>query len=271
MKKLKVISVITHSNGYLPLLESHLKSNNIDYKFLGYGEKWKGWKWRTDILENELKKIDKNKYIVAIIDGWDVLMFDDEKTILEKYKKHNKDIVLSYNTLNKDQNQFSMMLNKYKKRVFNGGIYIGNPKSILELFSKVRDSYHNDTAGKKPYDDEVELNIFLNKKENSEYINSNIHYDYSHDFVITYHPVLELNFNNNIYEIKNKKIIFKNGYSPSFIHTVAHYSKDIVDTYDLKTKHIRSINLKQLFNDLKYLNIVLFLFLLLLVVSFSLS
>lgn len=51
MKKLKVISVITHSNGYFPILEEHLIKNNIEYNFLGYGEKWKGWMWRTNMLE----------------------------------------------------------------------------------------------------------------------------------------------------------------------------------------------------------------------------
>lgn len=196
-------------------------------------------------------------------------MFDDEKTIIEKYKKHNKNIVLSYNTLNKDQNQFSMMVNSIQKKVFNGGIYIGNPKSILELFSKVKDSYYKDTYGKTPYDDEKELNIFLNKKENQEYIKSNIHYDYSHEFVLTYQPILELNFNNNIYKIQNKKIIFQKNFSPSFMHTVAHYSNDIIDAYGLITNHRKSLNLKQLFNDVKYLNIVLFIFIILLLICFS--
>jgi len=136
--KLKVLSVITNHNGYSQLLETQLKNFNIEYKFLGFGERWKGWEWRTELLKKELEKTDESKYIVAIIDGFDVLLLEDEQTILQKYDECKKEVVLSMNTMKKDSNKFNIMIMDSFNRLLNGGIYIGNPKRITELFNLMK-------------------------------------------------------------------------------------------------------------------------------------
>lgn len=268
--KLKILTVLTHHNGYSKLLESHFINNNIEYKFLVFGEKWKGWTWRMDLLKNELKNIDESKYVVAIIDSFDVLMIDDEKTLLEKYKKINKDIVISVNTVIKDSNQIVYFLTgKLLNRLYNGGIYIGNPKKINELFDKVRNRYNSNIKYKKEqadlkFDDEIELNKFIQDEKNKEYIKNTLHFDYNNDFIFTDNPGGYMYYNAKYYGIENNKIV-SYLYNPSFIHTIGHFNKEIIRNFNLKADHRFYVNIKNVVENTQYLNIVLLIFIILLI------
>lgn len=268
--KLKILTVLTHHNGYSKLLESHLINNKIEYKFLGFGEKWKGWTWRMDLLKNELNNIDETKYVVAIIDSFDVIMLDDEKTLLDKYKKINKDIIISVNTIIKDSNQIVYFLtSKLLNRLYNGGIYIGNPKKIVELYDKVRNRYNFNNKYKKidkdvKFDDEIELNNFVKDKENEEYIKNTIYFDYNNDLVFTDNPGGYMFYNKKYYGIENKKII-SYVYNPSFIHTIGHFNKEIIENFNLPNDHRFNINIKTMVESTQYLNIVLLIFVILII------
>jgi len=269
--KLKILTVLTHHNGYSKLLESHFINNNIEYKFLGFGEKWKGWTWRMNLLKNELQNIDETKYVVAIIDSFDVIMLDDEKTLLEKYKKINKDIIISVNTVIKDSNQIVYYLTcKLLNRLYNGGIYIGNPKKINELFDKVRHRYYSNSKYKNTdsadikFDDEIELNKFIDDKINKKYIEKTIHFDYDNNFVFTDNPGGYMYYNVKYYGLQNYKII-SYIYNPSFIHTIGHFNKEIIENFNLKADHRYYLNIKTVVENTQYLNIILLIFIILLI------
>jgi len=261
--KLKVISLITHHNGYSKLLEKHLIDNNIEYKFLGFGEKWKGWKWRMDLIKQELIKTDCKKYIVAIIDGFDVLMFDDEKTIIEKYKQYDKDIVLSLNTL-EEKNYIITTIYQMINREVNGGIYIGNPKKITELFDKIQNDFN---FKNKKFDDEIEINNFLKNKKNKKFINENIILDYKKTLVYTCNPAIYMMYNKKLYDIVDNKL--KNINNSSFIHTTAHYDNNILKSFNLYSERRFDVDLKKFSTDMKNIPIILLIFILLLIIILS--
>ncbi len=80
MSKLTIVTVATQNEGYLPVLKHQLKKININYKILGYGQKWNGWMWRTILLIDYLKT-HKPDDIIMIVDGYDVLLVGNEKDI----------------------------------------------------------------------------------------------------------------------------------------------------------------------------------------------
>lgn len=262
--KLKVLTVMTNHNGYSKLLESQLKKFNIEYEFLGFGQKWKGWDWRMELLKEELEKTDESKYIVAIIDGFDVLLLEDEQTILQKYKECNKDVILSMNTMKKDSNNFNIMIMDSFNRLLNGGIYIGNPKRIMELFNLVKQKYQKRIL-KKKFDDEIELNRFIKDEFNKKWIEKYLHFDTESKLVYTDNPGHYMFYKNNPIEIVDGKISCKI-YKCSFIHTLGYFHKEIIDYFHLNDKdylygnHRIKLNIKTLVEGVQYLNVVLLIF-----------
>lgn len=260
--KLKVISVLTHHDGYSKMLEKQMQDLKLDYEFLAFGEKWQGWKWRTEIIINRLKNLDPDKYIVALIDGHDVLCFDDEKTIIDKYLKINKPIILSVNDSVK--NQMSLTMKYMLDRYINGGIYIGNPKLIIELFDNIVENYYY--IQDKNYDDEEQINKFYYRNKNPkhlQFIKDNLYLDKDFDFVLNDIKWDHLIVNNNLVKIVNKQVVF-NKIKPSFMHNVRSFYSELLDN-DKKFKRV-SIESMHYFT---YLSFILLLFVLILLILIS--
>lgn len=268
--KLLVLSVVTHNNGYYPLLKYHLDKNNIQHKFLGFGQKWGGWDWRTKILEDELKRIDETKYTVAVIDGWDVVMFDDEKTVLEKYRQFEKEVVLSSNLLSNGKNLCTYIF-KIANRNVNGGIYIGNPKIILELFKNVRDNYNSNHS--KNYDDEVELNKFLSTQKGFDFLKKYISVDHNNTLIYTDNPLNYFHYNTKVYKVTSDGKINFNKFNPSFMHTPGYYNDEIIKNNNLNSekKMMFSFDTKKLIDRGKHVFFLIFIMLLLILIVISFS
>ncbi len=45
-RKLHVVTVLTHADGYFPALCLSARLLNVDLKILGWGEKWGGFRWK---------------------------------------------------------------------------------------------------------------------------------------------------------------------------------------------------------------------------------
>lgn len=267
--KLKVLTVMTNHNGYSKLLESQLQNFNIEYKLLGFGEVWKGWDWRAKLLKEELKETDETKYIVAIIDGFDVLLLEDEETILQKYKECNKDVVISMNTIKKDSNNLNIIIMDSFHRLLNGGIYIGNPKRIIELFDLVNQKYEK-RISKKKFDDEIELNRFIKDESNKKWIDKYLHFDTESKLVYTDNPGHYMYYKKNPINIVDGKVVCE--YKSSFIHTMGHFDEEIIKYFHLRDKdylygnHRIKLNIKNLVQGVQYLNVVLLIFVVLVLV-----
>ena len=102
----KLITVATHYEGYLKWLEASCKRYNVNLIKLGWGEKWKDFAWRFDLVLNYLEIIIKQDpyELIIFIDGYDVLLLkslDDIEQVFNQITKYtNKKIIISSNFKN---------------------------------------------------------------------------------------------------------------------------------------------------------------------------
>lgn len=123
-------------------LKNSLEMWNYTYKILGLGEKWEGFIHKQKSVLNFLNSYTGGEEIIAVIDGYDVLVCGSPEEVCLKYFKltGNKKILFggekfcfSYNgtPLRKYERYNVFSTRKY----LNGGICIGNKSDIVKMFT----------------------------------------------------------------------------------------------------------------------------------------
>jgi len=204
----KLITVSTHSAGYLPWLEKSCERFNVELIKLGYGQKWLGFSWRFKLIIDYLKSIDPNELII-FIDAFDVLLLRPLDDIEEYYnniiKMSNKKIIIS---TDRNINNITEIIARYafdtcKDVRICAGSYLGKAKHILEIINKLE--YEDDD------DDQVLFTKYFKDNPNDVYI------DINNIFFLTYSNCSnDILMNTNI-NIKNKSLRYMNS-KPFFIH-----------------------------------------------------
>lgn len=214
----KLITVATHSDGYLPWLEKSCKRFNIELIKLGYGQKWLGFSWRFKLINEYLKLINPDELII-FIDAYDVIMLRPLDHIEEYYnnivKMTNKKIIMSED---KSINRFVDTIAKVyfgtcKDTRICAGSYLGRASHILELISRLT---FNDVD-----DDQVLFTSYFNKYPEDIYI------DTDNNFFLTRAELLDdvlkdknIKINNNKLTYMNSKPFFIHGSSNSYMHNL---------------------------------------------------
>ena len=160
---MKNITVATEKNvGYYRILVESCKRNNIDLIVLGLGQEWKGFTMRFDLWMNYLNTLKDNE-IVMINDAYDVVILQNSNTILNKFLKFNKKIVLSGE--NELQHYF---LPKCFNHIINMGNIIGYVyyiKKFINIFYKYQhlwNKFNNDDMMLINYICQYEKDFFYN-------------------------------------------------------------------------------------------------------------
>ena len=173
---LHLITVATHSERYLPVLDQQTKDKNIKLNKLAYGKKYSGHFMKDletiEFLNNpEVKEDD----IVIFVDGFDTLLLANEEEIIKKFKNLNCKMLLSIENVGNLSFIHSAVFQKVKGKFINTGLYMGYAgymKSFLEeIYSSDYDNNSNQKTWanflekKNNYDDiklDTESEIFLN-------------------------------------------------------------------------------------------------------------
>jgi len=95
-QKLHLVTVATHSERYLPVLEKQSRDKNIELVKLGIGKKYIGH-FMKDLEMIEYLKSDNvnDDDIVAFVDGFDTLLLSEKDEIVQKFKDFNCQLLLS--------------------------------------------------------------------------------------------------------------------------------------------------------------------------------
>jgi len=64
-----VVTVATHPDGYFPVLQEACKRHRLKLKVLGFGQKWLGFAWRFQLMQEFLQSIPEDE-IVVFVDGY---------------------------------------------------------------------------------------------------------------------------------------------------------------------------------------------------------
>ena len=121
---IQVITVATHNEGYFNALQQSCKNNNINLVVLGFNEKWQGFSWRFNLINNYIKNLNDDD-IVLFIDAFDIIIIEDIKEIERRFKEFNKPIVISYQNLNIIELIGYYIVYGYTGHTINAGTYIG--------------------------------------------------------------------------------------------------------------------------------------------------
>ena len=222
-----IVTVANKSDGYYEILKKSCIRNGCELTTLGFGEKWGGFVWRLELIQEYLKSV--NPYdIIIIIDGFDVIMTEHIDVFIDKYNKIDKSIVIGISNLN--------ALSRYMfKRVFKSikynqkqyflcaGMYVGYAIDLATMYNLI-----NQYLGFKNYnDDQVLLCKFLNSTNPiiQDFIKSKIILDTE---VTLFNNTARKSTLDSIFKINSKinleynpisdKLINQYGESSSFIH-----------------------------------------------------
>jgi len=214
----KLVTVVTHIDGYLPWLEKSCKRFNTKLIKLGYGQKWLGFSWRFKLMIDYLKTIDPNE-LVIFIDAYDVMMLRSLDNIEEYYNnivKMNKcKIIISEDKAIPFYQEIigKIYFNDYKDARPNAGSYMGRAKDILEIISKINQNINYED------DDQMLFTKYYKNNLNEFYI------DTSNIFFLTRANQLNDILTDSNINIKNHELTYINS-KPFFIHGNAHTYMD---------------------------------------------
>ena len=228
---LKIATVATHNDGYLPALKRICEKNKCHLDIIGFGQKWGGWDWTTNKIINYLQKC-KMSDIVMLIDGFDVLVLSKPEEIIEKFKKMSCNVLFSCSHISRGQpnndsftykNIAFPSVKKYFKSkkdfILNAGTIIGYSKHLLQLYLQIQ--RQQKICGIN--DDQILLNSmnlsFL--KYNIDF-DSNIFWIWEIDRIIDYGNMLITNetYSSSTTRYKHGRIVFSNGNQPCVVHGV---------------------------------------------------
>ncbi len=277
---LELVTLATHSEGYLPYLEHWSKKNNVKFNILAYGEKWEGWNWRLDKLIYFLEKKNENE-LILLIDGFDVLILSDKQELLNKFNNAKTDIILSCSGIHTSQPDSNWVhqeiivpfshayYKKYNKELLNAGTYFGTAKSLTNILKKIKNycNVHN------VKDDQIALNsILLNDLKYTIDKNANVFWIWD---LCNMKEVFELlifggpiTIKNKGIDLQDKRIIFKkNGTKPSIVHGVSNRNMDkLTEFLDFPIKNSIKRDIHQ--KSIRYLSYGIKLFLIIFFLGF---
>jgi hypothetical protein len=142
---MKAITVATHSERYFDILQESAKRNNIDLVVLGWGEQWKGYVWKFNLLIEYLKTCNDDE-IILFIDGYDVFFIRSEEDIIQNFlelKNNNKNVKVFIGEDGKPTDIISkyiynrMFPDTCKDLKINTGMYIGYAKDLRDMFDNL--------------------------------------------------------------------------------------------------------------------------------------
>jgi hypothetical protein len=137
---LHLVTVATHEERYLPVLEQQGKDKGMELTKLGMGKKYTGHFMKDLEMIDHLKKLNEED-IVIFADGFDTLLLGDKEEIVKKFKKFNTKMLLSVENIGYLNFIHSAVFQKVKGKFINTGLYMGYVGFIKKF---LEDMYNQD-------------------------------------------------------------------------------------------------------------------------------
>lgn len=140
---MKLVTVVTHSDGYFPWLLQSCERFGVSLHVLGWGQTWQGFAWRLTLMMRYLRGLDPRE-IVCFIDGYDVLVLKPLQELETRFHRLKrlypkcKVFVAEERHVHAVQRWGSKLTFGTCKKVFlNAGTYIGYAGDILEIIENI--------------------------------------------------------------------------------------------------------------------------------------
>ena len=208
---MRLVTVATHSAGYFDFLQQSCTRNNIKLDVLGFGEKWQGFGWRMNMVQDYINSIQDDNEVICFIDAYDVIVLrplDEMEALFRLFSKTTgTDIIIGH------EKHVSIFIHILGKIIFgdcdgvaiNAGTYIGFKGAIKKMLDTAK-SYDSSLDS----DDQVLITKYATNNINSIYI------DTGSIFFLTIANQLS-NFDIDTVVINNGELFYK-GTAPFFAH-----------------------------------------------------
>ena len=218
---MKLVTVATHSERYYPYLKLSAKAHGHDLITLGWGEKWKGFGWKFQLMRDYLNSL-KSDELICFIDGYDVIVLQSPDTIESNYREitnGDKSSVVISTEVSADQivNYWATFFSyKCKGYLVNTGTYIGYSSVLIEIFNDMCTIFEC----KSDSDDQILLQKYCIQNEDKFVIDNDMKI-----FLVV--PLLtdKLTSGKHDIEIKDKTLHYKKS-RPCILHAPAYTDID---------------------------------------------
>lgn len=140
---LDIVTVCTHDEGWFTALQESCKRRGAQLTVLGWGERWRGFSWRFNLMRSFLRDRPPDQ-LVAFVDAYDVLVLCNPTEIVRRFTEITSaagpavDIVLGI-----EDQVTSHIVNFLRGIAFrpcgdhivNAGVYMGRAGRLLEMLA----------------------------------------------------------------------------------------------------------------------------------------
>jgi hypothetical protein len=236
--KMKIVTVATKSERYYPYLKESAERHNHEFVTLGWEQKWRGFGWRFKLMKEYLQSLPSNE-LICFIDGYDVILLQDPKTIEDKYNRltgGDKTKIVCAIDRSYGTDLEKMLVNAWSSFYFykmdsemvNAGTYIGHSSTLLEIYDSMCKEFTCDDNS----DDQIILQQYILKHKNQFIIDIN-----NEIFLTVTAPLTKITLGKDNISFENNRIKYKDKY-PSILHAPGNSDMDdIIEVlgYDMST------------------------------------
>lgn len=201
---LHLITVATHSERYLPVLEKQAEKNGVKLVKLGMGKKYIGH-YMKDLETMEYLKTINRDDIVTFVDGFDSLMLANKDEVMAKFRETGAELLLSVENIGMLSFIHATVFERVKGKYLNTGLYMGKAGFLLDFLEEMYKTDYNKQSNQKTWcshlfklDREGKFDGIKLDVDSKVFLN--------HSFTTSNNPVL-----------KGDRLIIDNGEKPCFI------------------------------------------------------
>ena len=201
---LHLITVATHSERYLPVLEKQAEKNGVKLVKLGMGKKYVGH-YMKDLETMEYLKTINRDDIVAFVDGFDSLMLAHKDEVMAKFRETGAELLLSVENIGMLSFIHATVFERVKGKYLNTGLYMGKAGFLLDFLEEMYKTDYNKQSNQKTWcshlfklDREGKFDGIKLDVDSKVFLN--------HSFTTSNNPIL-----------KGDRLVIDNGEKPCFI------------------------------------------------------
>tara|TARA_B100000575_G_scaffold30381_3_gene20465 strand:- start:2509 stop:3429 length:921 start_codon:yes stop_codon:yes gene_type:complete len=155
---MRAFAVATGNMGYVEALEASCVQAGIQLKFLGMGERWRGFVWANSLIREELAKmlVEYSDELVLMLDGYDTLVCSHANDLADAHheacKTDGRDPQTTVVVAPEHHTQwcspmFDAVYHRAGKKLFhvdinapyvlNAGVRLGSARALLTLIDRI--------------------------------------------------------------------------------------------------------------------------------------
>jgi uncharacterized membrane protein len=133
-----VVTVATDSVAYFPNLVEQCDRLGLELRVLGFGQKWKGFQWRFQLMREFLSGLAADE-VVVFVDGYDVLPLRGPKAIMDAFLEAQTPVLLSVEHRVNFLNWwlYRKTFGNCRGLQLNAGMYMGYAHALLKLYDEI--------------------------------------------------------------------------------------------------------------------------------------